>query len=304
MKKFIKYLFIFCVLISGVFVKNLTVSNEIVASAASTYETDFINAFADDENLSRIQSSSLSQTSFNILDRVDYEFYDQDQYGTCYAFSLAQMLNLSYEYKTGEHIRLSAIALALQFRNIFFNDGSYGFEIIQNSYNLDYVSEYDFPYEIAKMYYDAQTTTKDVNLNFEGKEILDVEEYYYFPLISSTFSTETRNLCVENIKKALVLDGALTMGINYTVKTSGEYLIYEPTVASIVDTQWLLLVLMTTFQVQCLGTQPTVRLSLWTVGEQMTLIYIYHMKMFLLLIILWVQPDLLMLMKEQKKFQA
>ncbi|MBQ4542442.1 MAG: InlB B-repeat-containing protein [Clostridia bacterium] len=233
MKKFIKYLFIFCVLISGVFVKNLTVSNEIVASAASTYETDFINAFADDENLSRIQSSSLSQTSFNILDRVDYEFYDQDQYGTCYAFSLAQMLNLSYEYKTGEHIRLSAIALALQFRNIFFNDGSYGFEIIQNSYNLDYVSEYDFPYEIAKMYYDAQTTTKDVNLNFEGKEILDVEEYYYFPLISSTFSTETRNLCVENIKKALVLDGALTMGINYTVKTSGEYLIYEPTVASI-----------------------------------------------------------------------
>ena len=34
MKKIIKYLFIFCVLISGVFVRNLAVSNEIVASAA------------------------------------------------------------------------------------------------------------------------------------------------------------------------------------------------------------------------------------------------------------------------------
>lgn len=232
MKKIIKYLFIFCVLISGVFVKNLTVSNEIVASAATTYETDFINTFADDENLSKIQASSLSQTSFNVLDRVDYEFYDQDQYGTCYAFSLAQMLNLSYEYKTGEHIRLSAIALALQFRNLFFNDGSYGLEIIQNSYNFDYVSEYDFPYEIVKMYYDQQMTTKDVNLNFDGKEILDVEEYYYFPIISPSFSTEVRNLCVENIKKALVLDGALTMGISYQVKTSGEYLIYDPAVAS------------------------------------------------------------------------
>ena len=233
MKKIIKYLFIFCVLISGVFVKNLTVSNEIVASAAGAYEAEYLAAFADNENLSRIQASSLTQTSFNVLDNVNYEFYDQDQYGTCYAFSLAQMLNLSYEHKTGEHIRLSAIALALQFRNIFFNEGSYGLEIMQNSYNLDYVSEYDFPYEIAKMYYDQQTTTKDVNINFDGKEIIDVEEYYYFPNVYSTFSAETKSICVENIKKALVLDGALTMGISYQVVTSGEYLIYEPMAASV-----------------------------------------------------------------------
>ena len=231
MKKFIKILFIFCVLVSGVFVKNLTVSNEIVADAAITYDEQFATAFSDNENLSRIQASTLTATSFNVLDKVDYEFYDQDQYGTCYAFSLAQMLNLSYEYKTGEHIRLSALALALQLRNIFFNDGSYGYEILQSSYNFDYVSEYDFPYEMVKMYYDNQNTTKDVNLNFKGKEIIDVKEYYSFPSINAALSTANRNLCVENIKKALVLDGALTMGISYTVKTSGEYLIYEPTAA-------------------------------------------------------------------------
>ena len=229
MKKFIKILFVFCILISGVFVKNLAVSNEIVANAALTYDEQFATAFSDDENLSRIQASTLTETSFNVLDRVDYEFYDQDQYGTCYAFSLAQMLNLSYEYKTGEHIRLSALALALQLRNIFFNDGYYGFEILKSSYNFDYVSEYDFPYEMVKMYYDQQNTTKDVNLNFAGKEIIDVKEYYSFPRINSSLSTDNQNLCVENIKKALVLDGALSMGISYTVTTSGEYLIYEPT---------------------------------------------------------------------------
>ena len=233
MKKIIKYLFIFCVLISGVFVRNLAVSNEIVASAAGTYESEFIATFADDENLSRIQASTLSQTSFNVLNEVDYEFYDQDQYGTCYAFSLAQMLNLSYEYKTDEHIRLSALALALQFRDVFFNEGSYGLEIMQNSYNFSYVSEYDFPYEMVKMYYDGQITTKDINLNFEGKEILDVKEYYFFPIISTSFSSQTKNLAIENIKKALVLDGALSMGISYQVATSNGYLVYEPAVASV-----------------------------------------------------------------------
>ncbi len=232
MKKFIKYLFVFCILISGVFVRNLAVSNEIVASAALTYNEQFAAAFSDNENLSRIQATTLTQTEFNVLNRVDYEFYDQDQYGTCYAFSLAQMLNLSYEYKTNEHIRLSALALALQFRNLFFNDGSYGFEIMQSSYDFNYVSEYDFPYELVKEYYDQQATSKEVNATFKDKEIIDVKEYYSFPSINATLSTANKNLAVENIKKALVLDGALSMGISYAVRTSGEYLVYDPSVAS------------------------------------------------------------------------
>ena len=231
MKKFLKYLFIFLVLVLSVFVKNLSVSNEIVASANST-EAEFFAMFSDNENLEKIQSTSLTKTYFNVLDEVDYEFYDQDQYGACYAFSLAQMLNLSYEYKTGEHIRLSALALALQFEDVFFDDGSYVHSMLQNSFDIDYVSEYDFPYELAKMYYDEKITTKQLNLNFDDKEIIDIKEYYLFPEIEQSYSTEAKNLFIENMKKALVLDGALAVSFSYSIASSGDYLIYEPMVES------------------------------------------------------------------------
>lgn len=229
MKKFLKYLFIFCILISSVFIKNSVVSNEIVSAAISEDEFEFIAMFSDNENLEEIQSLTLTDSYFNVLDRVDYEFYDQSQYGTCYAFALAQMLNLSYEYKTGEHIRLSPLALALQFEDVFFSEGSYIYTIIQSSFDLDYVSEYDFPYELAKSYYDEKITTKELNLNFDGKEIIDVKEYYLFPDLKTNFSEESKNLFLQNMKKALVKDGSLMISLFDAVVTSGEYLIYEPT---------------------------------------------------------------------------
>lgn len=215
-------------LFSCVFAKNFATPNatsEVYAVNAN--DTRCIATFADNETLNAIQNTTLSKTSFNVLDEVDYEIYDQNQYGTCYAFSLAQMLNLSYEYRTGEHIRLSAIALALQFKDIFFDEGSHNIEILNNSYNLKYVSEYDFPYELAKVYYDNHNNSKAINVDFDGKEILDVKEYYSFPFLFDSNSDDVKSLYIENLKKALVAHGALAVGIDYKVKTSGDYYVYD-----------------------------------------------------------------------------
>lgn len=228
MKKFFKMLVLTVALFSCVFAKNFATPNatsEVYAVNAN--DTRCIATFADNETLNAIQNTTLSKTSFNVLNEVDYEIYDQNQYGTCYAFSLAQMLNLSYEYRTGEHIRLSAIALALQFKDIFFDEGSHNIEILNNSYNLKYVSEYDFPYELAKVYYDNHNNSKTPDVDFDGKEILDVKEYYSFPFLFDSNSDDVKSLYIENLKKALVAHGALAVGIDYKVKTSGDYYVYD-----------------------------------------------------------------------------
>ncbi len=233
MKKILKVLFIFCVLVSGVFVKNATISTEMIASAENVYDRDIISYFEDNEALSEIQASQLSVTEFNVLDEVEYEPYDQDQYGTCYAASLAQTINLSYEYRTGEHIRLSPLALAIQYKDLFFDDGSHDIEFLNNSFNLKYVSEYDFPYEQVKPYYENQNTSAQPNLNFEGKEVLDVTEYYSFPMLTSSSSAEFKQIYIDNIKKALVNHGALSIAISYKVTTSGEYNVYDAAVPTV-----------------------------------------------------------------------
>lgn len=228
MKKFFKMLVLTIALFSCVFAKNFAtpnVSSEVQALNAN--DERCIATFSDNETLNAIQNTTLSATSFNVLDEVDYEIYDQNQYGTCYAFSLAQMLNLSYEYRTGEHIRLSAIALALQFKDIFFDEGSHNIEILNNSYNLKYVSEYDFPYELAKVYYDNHNNSKAPDVDFDGKEILDVKEYYSFPYLFDSNSDAVKSLYITNLKKALVAHGALAVGIDYKVKSSGDYYIYD-----------------------------------------------------------------------------
>lgn len=227
MKKILKMIVLTMALFSCVFAKNFVLPNAVSEVQAVSNDERCITTFADNESLNAIQNTTLSLTNFNVLNEVDYEIYDQNQYGTCYAFSLAQMLNLSYEYRTGEHIRLSAIALALQFKDIFFDEGSHNIEILNNSYNLKYVSEYDFPYELAKVYYDNHNNSKKPDADFEGKEILDVKEYYSFPYLFDSNSADVKELYITNIKKALVAHGALATGISYKVKASGNYFIYD-----------------------------------------------------------------------------
>lgn len=236
MKKLFK-IFIAILIVSFGFVYPNKINEKTeVASAANTYDTEVLSAFSDNENLALFlnDNSEISQ-SFNVLDFVNYEFYDQNPFGTCYAMSLAQMLNLSYEYRTNEHIRLSPLALALQVEDLFFSEGSNDFIVLQNSFNLDYISEFDFPYELANVYYEKLIATSDViDIDFNANEIIDVEEYYVFPYSSSVSnaSTSTKQTYINIIKRALESHGALATGISYKVQQRGEYFVYDSSYTS------------------------------------------------------------------------
>ena len=234
MKRFFKILFVFCITIAGLFFANVGASTKAVASA-NTYDSDVLGAFYDNENfLDLISDDTVLATRFNVLEKTNLELYDQNPYGTCYATSLAQMINLSYEYRTGEHIKLSASALALQIKDLFFDEGSYCLEIIENSYNLDYVSEFDFPYELARVYYNKLMTNNEVvNLGLEDKEIVDVEEYYVFPYYSWDCTSAVQAEYLDVIKRALVRDGALAIGIDYKVAKFGNDYIYDSSFADV-----------------------------------------------------------------------
>lgn len=230
MKKIIKYLFIFSISLFGLFYSNLNQKSTVFASANSIDE-EVLSVFSDNENFSSLLSdNSELATSFNVLDYVNLELYDQNPYGTCYATSLAQMINLSYEYKTNEHIKISASALALQLKDLFFSQGSYALEIIESTANLDYVSEFDFPYELAREYYFKLMSTNDVlDFDFNDKEIIDVKEYYVFPYYTQYISDTVKSQYIDIIKKALVRDGALGVGIEYKIAYTGSHYVYDRT---------------------------------------------------------------------------
>jgi hypothetical protein len=156
MKKILSSLFISILLVFGLSFANTPNLSGVKNSAnaeTSDYDVKVLATISDNENLSALNAETIELgTSFNVVDHVNLEVYDQNPYGSCYATSLAQVLNLCYEYQTKEHIRLSAIALALQIEDLFFDYGSNNLKIIENSYNLSYVSEFDFPYELLNIY--------------------------------------------------------------------------------------------------------------------------------------------------------
>ncbi len=234
MKKILSSIFIFLIAFAGVaFTNVLSTKSVSKANAESAYDISVSNAFSDNENLSALVAESISlESRFNVLEtgRVNLELYDQNPYGTCYATSLAQVLNLSYEYRTGEHVKVSALALALQIEDLFFKYGSNDMTILESSYNLKYLSEFDFPYEYSneynrEIYLDAST----VNIDFAGKEIFDVEEYYSFPYYIDVYNSakDYQDLYFETIKKAIVKQGALGVGLRYKVEKYGDYYVYN-----------------------------------------------------------------------------
>lgn len=245
MKKFLSSLFISIFAAFGVIFGAIPiVSNANFAAQAKTseeYSAEVLEAFEDNEYLSAIAESSVTlESSFNVTSKVNLEVYDQNFYGTCYATALAQLLNLSYEYRYGEHIKVSASAIALQTRDLLFSDGAYPKEMLDSTFNLKYVSEFDFPYELLNIYDKVlENNTALVDLNFNGKEILDVEEYYAFPskeaLTNSNASV--KQTYIQNMKKALVTHGALGVGLFYAVgQYNGNYIYDLQTPAFTVDT--------------------------------------------------------------------
>ena len=234
MKKILSSFFIFLIAFAGVaFTNVLSTKSVSKANAESAYDISVSNAFSDNENLSALVAENLSlESRFNVLEsgKVNLELYDQNPYGTCYATSLAQVLNLSYEYRTGEHIKVSALALALQIEDLFFKYGSNDMAIIESSYNLCYLSEFDFPYELANEYdREIYLDTDIVNIDYADKEIIDVEEYYSFPYYVDIYnsSKDYQDLYFETIKKAVVKQGALGVGLRYKVDKVGDYFVYN-----------------------------------------------------------------------------
>ena len=207
--------------------------NKNLAEAATT-EQNIQSAFSDNENLNALvlNTSIDLGTSFNVIDEVNLELYDQNPYGTCYATSLAQVLNLSYEYRTGEHIKISALALALQIRDLWFDEGANDLQVLEASYNLSYISEFDFPYElIVKYEEDLASDVEVVDFDFESKEIIDVSEYYMFPDNAGAYASSS-DLYIETLKKALKTQGALGIGISYKVSSKNGHYIYDPAVTT------------------------------------------------------------------------
>lgn len=236
MKKNFKAIISTFVALLGLFFAPAVFSKGAIASA-STYDINIISTFAENENFSELYTdNSLLEESFNVLEfeGINLEVYDQNPYGTCYATSLAQTLNLCYEYRTGEHIKLSALALALQIKDLFFDEGSNQYEVIETSFDLDYVSEYDFPYELANNYYaELSSDTSVIDYDFDSKEIIDVSEYYVFPYGAASCSNQsTKDTYVEVIKRALVRDGALGIGMSYQVGDVGNYYIYDTSIST------------------------------------------------------------------------
>lgn len=230
MKKFLSSLFISIFAAFGVIFGAIPiVSNANFAAQAKTseeYSTEILAAFEDNEYLSAIAESAVTlESSFNVTNKVNLEVYDQNYYGTCYATALAQLLNLSYEYRYDEHIKVSASAIALQTRDLMFSDGAYPKEMLDSTFNLKYVSEFDFPYEILNVYNRVfESNTALIDLNFNGKEILDVEEYYVFPSQEAlkAGSASVKQTYIQNLKKALVTHGALGTGLFYRVGLSAH----------------------------------------------------------------------------------
>lgn len=233
MRKILNLFLTFLVAACGLVFANVSFLNQKEANAATSYDATIISAFNDNENLSKlINDNSELPTSFNVLDSVELEIYDQNPFGTCYATSLAQLLNLSYEYRTGEHIKLSAMALALQVEDLFFSDGSNDIRVLDKSFDLKYISEFDFPYELANEYYENLWSTSDlVDIDYDNKEIFDVSEYYVFPYIEYMRSTSAsvQQTYVSAMKRALKNQGALGIGLIYNyVQLKGDYYVYNP----------------------------------------------------------------------------
>lgn len=236
MKKFISSIFIILLACVGAFFANVSNATFTKNSANADTLTDsesVSNAFSDNENLSALVGENIVLDSkFNVLEtqKVNLELYDQNPYGTCYATSLAQVLNLCYEYQYGEHIKVSAVALALQIEDLFFDYGSDDVRTIESTFDLSYVSEFDFPYELAYTYDKEMLLDASlINFNFESKEIIDVKEYYSFPnyLYVQNSSEELQQTYLNTIKKALVKQGALAVGLRYKVEQFGDYYVYN-----------------------------------------------------------------------------
>ncbi len=234
MKKLTIFLCSIMISLAGLFFVQLNFSNKARLQTAEAYTATDVNAgFEDNEHLNALLNSSIDLgTSFNVLEHVNLETYDQNPYGTCYAMSLAQTLNLSYEYQYQEHIKVSAMALALQMRDLTFNEGASQLHFMEATYNYSYVSEFDFPYEKVIEYDgDISGNSNKIDNNFEAYEFIDVDEYYMFPYGAAYFST-TKATCLEMIKKGIKTEGALAMGISYQVAKYGDNYIFDTSFSS------------------------------------------------------------------------
>ena len=232
MKKILSSFLICFMATLGLFFGNIgNAKGEQMAVAAATEDALVMSAFNDNENLAGlISDGSPLASEFNVLNTVKHETYDQNPFGTCYAMSLAQLLNLTYEYRYGEHIRVSAAALAVQIKDLFFDEGSNDYQILSQSFDLDYVSEFDYPYELINEYYkNLGSTTDVVDIDFSEDEIFDVKEYYLFPYVEDlkNSSSTVKQTYITAVKRAIVRDGALGIGMPWAVASYNGDIVYD-----------------------------------------------------------------------------
>ena len=129
----------------GVIVGNVGATEQV--QAANNWNSTIITTFQNDAAINESYNDRGSLPSkFHLKDYVDIETYNQGGFGTCYAQAVAQTVNISYEYQTKEHIRLSALALALQIADIPYGSGASAEDVLDATFNMSYVSEFDFPY--------------------------------------------------------------------------------------------------------------------------------------------------------------